>query len=222
MWRWYSLFIIKDFVVGEAIVVIRRLVCMAPGSVLASHEPLVHYFMTNYNQITSPMAKASIIWLTGHNISHLEKLAPDTLRISLSNFCSETSIVKMFILNLALILYAHHQKNKNTLAEFSQGCFEYASKLAALDVDVDVRDFGRLISQLASRKGHNEGTFDLLLDVFQGSSPKSIPTVSCGDSFTLGSISFAMNQAVSGYVKLPDWTPVAKGASERLVKVGLG
>jgi vesicle coat complex subunit len=157
----------QDVLVGQAIVVIRSLVTLSPGS-SKSLNSLVRYFMTNHSQINVPLAKASILWLVCHHITSLENLAPDTLRISLKSFCEEASIVKIFTLNLSLILLTHHRKTQSTLVSFSEPCFEYATKLAKFDLDLDVRDFGRMVSHVAASKD-----FDALHKSFKGFAPKA-------------------------------------------------
>jgi hypothetical protein len=218
----FCLDLTRDAIVGEAIVVIRRLVSGGPAS-LQALVGLINHFIKQYEQLTVPMAKASILWLTARHISSLEKQAPDTLRVALKHFNAESTIVKLFILNLSTVLFIMHKRTNNSLLTFSELCFQYSCKLASFDIDVEVRDFGRFISKIMLIDSNYSND---IFDIFQGSAPKAIISPSSGldatfllelDDDILGSLAFVMG--TKGGHRLNNWALNASGFSERNVSV---
>lgn len=212
-------FFITDLLVGEAIVVIRRLVSGNQGSI-KSLTHLTKFFMKNYEQITVPMAKASILWLISHYISLLEKLAPDALRIAVRNFCAEITIVKIFIINLSVTLFITHKKTDSPLHSFSDSCLEYVLTLANFDNDVDVRDFGRMVAQIS--KIDSDGGFNnKIFDIFKGTVPpmsviEQDARLEALESTIIGSIPSIMGFGCGP--TLFKWATTPKGEFERNVK----
>ena len=105
-----------------------------------------------YNHITVSQARASILWLIGRNLAlPLFKHGPDLLRISLQSFrnADQDAGVKLQILVLSTLLRLHVDISPNLYEEQTIGFVKEANdvvfKLARLDADFDVRDFGRFL-----------------------------------------------------------------------------
>ncbi|KAI8903221.1 Clathrin/coatomer adaptor, adaptin-like protein [Gorgonomyces haynaldii] len=128
--------------VGEAIIIIRRLLAQSQASVKDSHAPLVIFLLESWTEIHVPMAKASIIWLMCHHLEELVEYAPDCLRLGALHFVDQDPIVKLYILNLGLLL-KNHQPDP-----YVEKVFEYLLELGQYDRSMDVRDRTRLIRGL--------------------------------------------------------------------------
>eukprot|EP00842_Homolaphlyctis_polyrhiza_P001475 jgi/Hompol1/2328/HPOL_002907-RA len=149
-------------IVGEAIIVLRQLLQSQSrtntnsisASQQSSHTRLIRRLLENYNDITVPMAKASVLWLVGHHLPTLAKTAPDALRIAVKTFVDEPRIVKLQILNLAAAVAV---EAVSTWVDGDQGrhvrlaikaCFSYAITMGKFDLDYDVRDRARFLKAL--------------------------------------------------------------------------
>lgn len=103
--------------VGEAIEVVRHLIQRSPDE----HKKTVTRLAKNLDSLTSPTARASIIWLVGEfaGPQGTEGIAPDVLRILVKNYADESEEVKGQVILLAAKLYLHrlntHNANNKTL-----------------------------------------------------------------------------------------------------------
>ena len=141
---------------GEAIITIRLLLSATTklDSIDTKHENLLIYLVSTYDQITVPQARASILWLIGRNIQvPTFKHGPDLLRISLKTFKSDNteqdSIVKLQILVFSTLLKIHISLEPQLYIEkcitFVKEANQIIFKLARLDDNFDVRDYGRFL-----------------------------------------------------------------------------
>ncbi|GAB7362251.1 hypothetical protein MBLNU230_g2275t1 [Neophaeotheca triangularis] len=98
--------------VGEAIEVVRHLIQRSPDE----HQKTVTRLAKNLDSLTSPTARASIIWLVGEfsGPEGSEGIAPDVLRILIKSYVDESEEVKGQIILLAAKLYLHHLNAHNS------------------------------------------------------------------------------------------------------------
>ena len=97
--------------VGEAMEVIRHLIQRAPDE----HSNTVVRLAKNLDSLTSPMARASIVWLIGEFAGYEPEnnIAADVLRILVKGYAEESNEVRTQIVLLAAKLYLHHLNAKN-------------------------------------------------------------------------------------------------------------
>lgn len=69
-----------------------------------------------------PMARASILWLTGEYCEDVPKISPDLLRKVAKTFTSEEDIVKMQAVNLAAKLYLTNSKQVKYTMKYTNLC----------------------------------------------------------------------------------------------------
>ena len=206
--------------VGEAIIVIRRLLANNKDNVLQTHGPLVRYLLVSYQEFTVPMAKASVFWLINHNIEALSKMALDTLRLGLKHFGDESRIVKLQILNLSMFSLVH-QRQLGEKIEFASLAFEYAMKLAYFDPHIDVRDRGRMLQTL-----HKicidipQPSYDTVLNILKGSYAHHVPRLETQQKqWVIGSLSESVASQIVGDLVLIEWSNSVQASAERQVKV---
>nr|POE72366.1 ap-3 complex subunit beta-1 [Quercus suber] len=99
--------------VGEAIEVVRHLIQRNPDE----HKQTVIRLAKNLDLLTSPTARASIIWLVGEYASSddpEEGIAADVLRILIKGYVDEDDEVRGQILLLAAKVYLHFLNVRNT------------------------------------------------------------------------------------------------------------
>lgn len=63
-----------------------------------------------FDSFKVPVARASILWLTGEYCERVPKIAPDVLRKMAKSFITEDELVKLQILNLGAKLYLTNSK----------------------------------------------------------------------------------------------------------------
>jgi AP-3 complex subunit beta len=108
--------------------------------------------------VTSPKARASIIWVVGEYVDVIAQYAPDILRqlakgtrrhlflllfgfnlvVDFSGFATEPDVVKMQIINLAVKLLLTNPEQTHALAH-------YVFFMAKFDTNYDIRDKARAI-----------------------------------------------------------------------------
>ncbi|CAG8433270.1 4151_t:CDS:10 [Diversispora eburnea] len=179
----------NDAVVAESVVVIKRLLQLRPQD----NADMIIQLAKALDQITVPMARASIFWLVGQYSQNLEKVAPDVLRKAVKTFTTEADVTKLQIINLGAKLISLHPTD-NTLNLL----FQYMLDLARYDLNYDIRDRARFFRGL------------ILIDIKKENVDEKAPSEespSAGrDRFTIGSIALVLNHSIPGYEPLPDWT----------------
>ncbi|SMR61361.1 unnamed protein product [Zymoseptoria tritici ST99CH_3D1] len=98
--------------VGEAIEVIRHLIQRDPES----HQKTLVRLAKNLDTLTSPTARASIVWLIGEYDAGLDSgksIAADVLRILVKGYADETDEVRAQIVLLGAKVYLHHLNVEN-------------------------------------------------------------------------------------------------------------
>ncbi|CAI2173586.1 7676_t:CDS:10 [Funneliformis geosporum] len=218
----------NDAVVAESVVVIKRLLQLRPQD----NADLIIQLARALDQITVPMARASIFWLVGQYSQNLEKVAPDILRKAAKSFVNEADVVKLQIINLGAKLFSLNPKDQilNLL-------FQYVLNLARYDLNYDIRDRARLLRGLIMIIGHKDVTSEngeinesqdtdsinssilkenlkqILLCEKEAPSEES---PSAGrDRFTIGSMALVLNHSIPGYEPLPDWPTEKPDGSAR-------
>ncbi|KAM7368682.1 hypothetical protein PAMP_012995 [Pampus punctatissimus] len=199
-----------ETVVAESVVVIKKLLQTQP----TQHSEIIKHMAKLFDNITVPMARASILWLMGEYCERVPKIAPDVLRKMAKSFTAEEDIVKLQIVNLAAKLYLTNSKQTKLLTQ-------YILNLGKYDQNYDIRDRTRFIRQLIvpnERSGAlNKYARRILL------APKPAPvlesTFKDRDRFQLGTLSHSLNIKATGYQELSDWPAVAPDQSVRNVEV---
>ncbi|KAG7238620.1 hypothetical protein INR49_030694 [Caranx melampygus] len=199
-----------ETVVAESVVVIKKLLQTQP----TQHSEIIKHMAKLFDNITVPMARASILWLMGEYCERVPKIAPDVLRKMAKTFTAEEDIVKLQTVNLAAKLYLINSKQTKLLTQ-------YILNLGKYDQNYDIRDRTRFIRQLIvpnEKSGAlNKYARRILL------APKPAPVLESAfkdrDRYQLGTLSHSLNTKATGYQELSDWPAVAPDQSVRNVEV---
>ncbi|CAG5867695.1 unnamed protein product [Menidia menidia] len=199
-----------ETVVAESVVVIKKLLQTQP----TQHSEIIRHMAKLFDNITVPMARASILWLMGEYCERVPKIAPDVLRKMAKTFTAEEDIVKLQTVNLAAKLYLTNSKQTKLLTQ-------YILNLGKYDQNYDIRDRTRFIRQLivpSEKSGAlNKYARRILL------APKPAPVLESAfkdrDRYQLGTLSHSLNTKAAGYQELSDWPAVAPDQSVRNVEV---
>uniref|UniRef100_A0A8C8HLZ8 AP-3 complex subunit beta n=1 Tax=Oncorhynchus tshawytscha TaxID=74940 RepID=A0A8C8HLZ8_ONCTS len=199
-----------ETVVAESVVVIRKLLQIQP----TQHSDIIKHMAKLFDNITVPMARASILWLMGEYCERVPKIAPDVLRKMAKSFTSEEDIVKLQIVNLAAKLYLTNSKQTKLLTQ-------YILNLGKYDQNYDIRDRTRFIRQLIVPNDKNGALSKYAHRILLA--PKPAPVLESAykdrDRYQLGTLSHTINTKASGYLELSDWPAVAPDQSVRNVEV---
>lgn len=97
--------------VAEALEVIRHMIQRDP----LAHTKTVIRLAKNLDTLTSPAARASVIWLVGEfaGYSPDQSIAPDVLRILVRGYATEQDVVRQQIVLLAAKIYLHWLNAEN-------------------------------------------------------------------------------------------------------------
>ncbi|XP_076835456.1 AP-3 complex subunit beta-1 isoform X2 [Brachyhypopomus gauderio] len=199
-----------ETVVAESVVVIKKLLQTQPSQ----HSDIIKHMAKLFDNITVPMARASILWLIGEYCEHVPKIAPDVLRKMAKTFPSEEDIVKLQTVSLAAKLYLTNSKQTKLLTQ-------YILNLGKYDQNYDIRDRTRFIRQLIvpSERGGALSKYARRILL----APKPAPVLQSAfkdrDRFQLGTLSHTLNSKATGYLELSDWPPEAPDQSVRNVEV---
>jgi len=87
----FSSFFFAEAVVGESVVVIKRLLQTQP----VEHSDIIAHMARLIDNISVPAAKASILWLLGEYSDRVPRIAPDVLRKMAKSFVNEVTIVEI-------------------------------------------------------------------------------------------------------------------------------
>ncbi|XP_013993717.1 AP-3 complex subunit beta-1 isoform X2 [Salmo salar] len=199
-----------ETVVAESVVVIRKLLQTQP----TQHSDIIKHMAKLFDNITVPMARASILWLMGEYCERVPKIAPDVLRKMAKSFTSEEDIVKLQTVNLAAKLYLTNSKQTKLLTQ-------YILNLGKYDQNYDIRDRTRFIRQLIVPNDKNGALSKYAHRILLA--PKPAPVLESAykdrDRYQLGTLSHTINTKASGYLELSDWPAVAPDLSVRDVEV---
>ncbi|XP_055729981.1 AP-3 complex subunit beta-1 isoform X2 [Salvelinus fontinalis] len=199
-----------ETVVAESVVVIRKLLQTQP----TQHSDIIKHMAKLFDNITVPMARASILWLMGEYCERVPKIAPDVLRKMAKSFTSEEDIVKLQTVNLAAKLYLTNSKQTKLLTQ-------YILNLGKYDQNYDIRDRTRFIRQLIVPNDKNGALSKYAHRILLA--PKPAPVLKSAykdrDRYQLGTLSHTINTKASGYLELSDWPAVAPDQSVRNVEV---
>lgn len=184
-----------ETVVGEAVVVIKKLIQLQPKE----HKDLIVHVAKLVDTVTVPMARASILWLIGEYCHLIPKIAPDVLRKAAKSFTSEEDIVKLQIVNLAAKLCVTNKKQTHLL-------YQYVLNLAKYDQNYDIRDRARFLRQLVvpdEETALSKHAKKILL----ASKPASVleSSYTARSVWRIGSLSHIVNNEATGYIPLPDF-----------------
>ncbi|XP_050949273.1 AP-3 complex subunit beta-1 isoform X2 [Labeo rohita] len=199
-----------ETVVAESVVVIKKLLQTQPSQ----HSDIIKHMAKLFDNITVPMARASILWLMGEYCEHVPKIAPDVLRKMAKSFTNEEDIVKLQTVNLAAKLYLTNSKQTKLLTQ-------YILNLGKYDQNYDIRDRTRFIRQLIVPNEKSGALSKYARRILMA--PKPAPVLQSAfkdrDRFQLGTLSHTLNSQASGYLELSDWPAVAPDQSVRNVEV---
>ncbi|CAF3835359.1 unnamed protein product [Adineta steineri] len=199
-----------ETIVAESVVVIKKLLQINPSQ----YGDIIKHIVRKVDKVTVPTARASILWLIGEYSDRISKFAPDVLRKMAKIFPDEETIVKNQILNLAAKLYVMNSKQTNLLVQ-------YVFNLAKYDTNYDIRDKTRLLRALLFQADKcpalSKNAKKILL------APKPAPLLESiirhHDQYTLGTLSYVIGQAATGYKDLPDFPLEPSDSSVRNVEI---
>ncbi|KAM4810416.1 AP-3 complex subunit beta-1 [Rhinophrynus dorsalis] len=199
-----------EVVVAESVVVIKKLLQTQP----THHSDIIKHMAKLLDNITVPMARASILWLIGEYCERVPKIAPDVLRKAAKSFTNEDDLVKLQILNLAAKLYLTNSKQTKLLTQ-------YILNLGKYDQNYDIRDRTRFVKQLIVPNEKSGALSKYARRIFLAQKPAPVleSPFKDRDRFQLGTLSHTLNAKASGYLELSDWPDVAPDASVRNVEV---
>ncbi|XP_026526379.1 AP-3 complex subunit beta-1 isoform X2 [Notechis scutatus] len=202
-----------EIVVAESIVVIKKLLQTQP----AHHSEIIKHMARLLDNITVPVARASILWLTGEYCERVPKIAPDVLRKMAKSFTVEDDLVKLQILNLGAKLYLTNSKQTKLLTQ-------YILNLGKYDQSYDIRDRTRFIRQLIVPNDKSGALNKYAKKIFLVQKPAPLLESPFKDRehFQLGTLSHTLNLKASGYLELSNWPEIAPDPSVRNVEeIGL-
>ncbi|WAR10496.1 AP3B2-like protein [Mya arenaria] len=197
-------------VVAESVVVIKKLLQMQTST----HKDIIIHMARMVDNITVPMARASILWLIGEYSDRVPKIAPDVLRKMAKTFIQEEDIVKLQILNLGAKLMITNSKQTKLLCQ-------YVFNLAKYDQNYDIRDRSRFLRQLVLPSGEKGVLSKHAKKIFLSTKPAPVlesKFKDC-DQYQLGTLSHMINSRATGYQQLPEWPEHAPDPSVRNVEV---
>ncbi|XP_077792432.1 AP-3 complex subunit beta-1 isoform X2 [Podarcis muralis] len=199
-----------EIVVAESVVVIKKLLQTQP----AHHGEIIKRMAKLLDSITVPVARASILWLTGEYCERVPKIAPDVLRKLAKSFTDEDDLVKLQILNLGAKLYLTNSKQTKLLTQ-------YILNLGKYDQSYDIRDRTRFIRQLIVPNEKSGALSKYAKKIFLAQKPAPVLESPFKDRehFQLGTLSHTLNMKANGYLELSDWPEVAPDPSVRNVEV---
>jgi len=200
----------NETVVGESVVVIKKLLQMQP----TEHKEIISHMAKLTDSISVPMARASILWLIGEYSDRVPKIAPDVLRKMAKSFVNEEDIVKLQILNLATKLCITNHKQTHLLCQ-------YVFNLAKYDLNYDIRDRARFLRQLVLPPEKPTLLSKYAKKIFLAQKPAPVleSRYKDLDQFQLGTLSHTISARAQGYQELPEWPEVAPDSSVRNVEV---
>lgn len=199
-----------ESVVAESVVVIKKLLQMQTST----HKDIIVHMARMVDNITVPMARASILWLIGEYSERVPKIAPDVLRKMAKSFIQEEDIVKLQILNLGAKLMITNSKQTKLLCQ-------YVFNLAKYDQNYDIRDRSRFLRALVLPTGEKGQLAKHAKKIFLSTKPAPVleSKFKDRDQYQLGTLSHIINMRATGYQQLPDWPEVAPDPSVRNVEV---
>uniref|UniRef100_A0A8C6KQ82 Adaptor related protein complex 3 subunit beta 1 n=1 Tax=Nothobranchius furzeri TaxID=105023 RepID=A0A8C6KQ82_NOTFU len=199
-----------ESVVAESVVVIKKLLQTQPNQ----HSDIISHMAKLFDNITVPMARASILWLMGEYCERVPKIAPDVLRKMAKTFTVEEDIVKLQTVNLAAKLFLTNSKQTKLLTQ-------YILNLGKYDQNYDIRDRTRFIRQLIvpSEKSSTLNKYARRILLASKPAPVLESAFKDRDRFQLGTLSHSLNIKTSGYQELSEWPAVAPDPSVRNVEV---
>ncbi|XP_027881205.1 AP-3 complex subunit beta-1 isoform X2 [Xiphophorus couchianus] len=199
-----------ETVVAESVVVIKKLLQTQP----TQHCDIIKHMAKLFDNITVPMARASILWLMGEYCERVPKIAPDVLRKMAKTFTAEEDIVKLQTVNLAAKLYLTNSKQTKLLTQ-------YILNLGKYDQNYDIRDRTRFIRQLIVPSEKSGALNKYARRILLASKPAPVleSAFKDRDRFQLGTLSHSLNIKTTGYQELSDWPAVAPDPSVRNVEV---
>uniref|UniRef100_A0A8C3Q2K8 AP-3 complex subunit beta n=1 Tax=Chrysolophus pictus TaxID=9089 RepID=A0A8C3Q2K8_CHRPC len=199
-----------EIVVAESVVVIKKLLQTQP----AHHGEIIKHMAKLLDNITVPVARASILWLIGEYCERVPKIAPDVLRKTAKSFINEDDLVKLQILNLGAKLYLTNSKQTKLLTQ-------YVLNLGKYDQSYDIRDRTRFIRQLIVPNEKSGALSKYAKKIFLAQKPAPLleSPFKDRDHFQLGTLSHTLNSRATGYLELSDWPEVAPDPTVRNVEV---
>ncbi|XP_059690279.1 AP-3 complex subunit beta-1 isoform X2 [Gavia stellata] len=199
-----------EIVVAESVVVIKKLLQTQP----AHHGEIIKHMAKLLDNITVPVARASILWLIGEYCERVPKIAPDVLRKTAKSFTNEDDLVKLQILNLGAKLYLTNSKQTKLLTQ-------YVLNLGKYDQSYDIRDRTRFIRQLIVPNEKSGALSKYAKKIFLAQKPAPLleSPFKDRDHFQLGTLSHTLNSRATGYLELSDWPEVAPDPSVRSVDI---
>ncbi|EFO89113.1 CRE-APB-3 protein [Caenorhabditis remanei] len=178
-------------VVCSAVVVIKRLLhASAPLNLLSR-------LMRLMPKMVAAQARACVIWLVATHVDQVIHMAPDFLRLIAKKFSTESELVKLEALKLAVKLWLVKRDD-------SEKIVQYVFQLARFDLSYDVRDRCRFLRNLMF---NTEILSQHMEEIFMSKkpAPELISSFKERDQFQLGSLSHVLNQRCTKYIDLPEF-----------------
>uniref|UniRef100_A0A8R1DNA6 AP-3 complex subunit beta n=1 Tax=Caenorhabditis japonica TaxID=281687 RepID=A0A8R1DNA6_CAEJA len=188
-------------VVCSAVVVIKRLLhASAPVDLLSR-------LMRLMPKMVAAQARACVVWLVATHVEQVVHMAPDFLRLIAKKFPTESELVKLESLKLAVKLWLVKR-------DASEKIVQYVFQLARFDLSYDVRDRCRFLRNLIF---NTEVLSQNMEEIFMSKKPAPalISSFKERDQFQLGSLSHVLNQRCAKYIDLPEFPETSSDPSLR-------
>ncbi|GBC07185.1 hypothetical protein RclHR1_00730034 [Rhizophagus clarus] len=173
----------NDAVVAESVVVIKRLLQLRPQD----NADLIIQLTKALDQITVPMARASIFWLVGQYAQNLEKVAPDA-----PNYIHLIQQIKDRARLLRGLILKNEQK----------------------DITSDNRGIEETQSSDSIKSSILKENLKQIL-LCEKEAPSEESPSAGRDRFTIGSMALVLNHSIPGYEPLPEWPTEKPDGSAR-------
>ncbi|EKX35531.1 Adaptor protein complex 3 subunit beta [Guillardia theta CCMP2712] len=205
----------NEQMVAESVVVVRALVQQAPEQ----RVRIIKQLIKRLENIKAAPARASVIWMVGAYHNLIPQVAPDVLRELLKVFKTESTQVKLQILNLSCRLFL-------TEPDTCTPMFVYVLDMSRYDTDFDIRDRARMMRTILLTDKCDK-LKEKASQIFLGErkAPEFYAPSRDSESFSLNSLSHAVSHHVAGYIEIPDFPedvpdgsirdPIISSSSER-------
>eukprot|EP00960_Hanusia_phi_P037298 752853-Hanusia_phi.AAC.2 len=195
----------NEQMVAESVVVVRALVQQAPEQRIR----IIKQLIKRLENIKAAPARASVIWMVGAYHHLIPKVAPDVLRELLKVFKTESTQVKLQILNLSCRLFLTEPETCKTM-------FVYVLDMSRYDTDFDIRDRARMMRTILLTE-KCEKLKEKASNIFLGErkAPEFYAPSRDSESFGLNSLSHAVSHHVAGYMEIPDFPEEVPDSSIR-------
>ena len=153
------------------------------------------------NEVSNPLARASIIFVISEYAPKDGSIPPEILRIIAKSFKDENDSVKLEALTLAVKLHLSEEAKAGPHYEIIEKLNQYLFSLAKYDISFDIRDRARLLHTFIVDSEKVAAKCSSIL--FNAKPVPQVLTINPANSFYNGTISHLIAEPVANYTPLP-------------------